>query len=185
MIFTFLSSGISLYLNTRSTVWSQSMNSSGWSFPSKHGISTLMPAYVNDCLCGRLFRINDESLLEIHYCLIIVLCFQQCLLRIYSLLQLLDLSRQVFHFNFIQMLSSQRHFVSWKLLRTSNSACCAPGKFRGKRGGSPVDTLKYQVFPRQNFLRHALFTLPHFLFSNKSNSFMMWKTRRCYSHRAY
>ena len=30
-----------------------------------------------------------------------------------------------------------------------------PGKFPGKRGGSH-ESLKYQVFPRQNFPRHAM-----------------------------
>jgi len=32
----------------------------------------------------------------------------------------------------------------------------APGKFPGKRGGL-IDTLKYQVFPCQNFPRHAIY----------------------------
>jgi len=30
------------------------------------------------------------------------------------------------------------------------------GKFSGKRGGTPMDVLKYQVFPCQKFPRHVL-----------------------------
>ena len=47
------------------------------------------------------------------------------------------------------------------LARTFLVAYCrswtsTPGKFPGKRGGSPMDALKYQVFPRQNIPRHVL-----------------------------